>query len=50
MESVVMGLRRLGLQAIPLNTVELTELLWRLHHPGQAERGYYPEIPPELTV
>jgi len=50
MESVVMGLRRLGLQAIPLNTVELTELLWRLHHPKQAEKGYYPEIPPELTV
>lgn len=50
MESVVLGLRRLGLQAIPLNTLELTELLWRLHHPSQAEKGYYPEIPPELTV
>lgn len=50
MESIVMGLRRLGLQAIPLNTLELTELLWRLHHPSQAEKGYYPEIPPELTI
>lgn len=50
MESLAMGLKRLGLTAIPLNTFELTELLWRLHHPSQAEKGYYPEIPPELTV
>lgn len=49
MEFVVLGLKRMGLQAIPLNTLELTELFWRLHHPSQAERGYYPEIPPELN-
>ncbi len=50
MEFVVLGLKRMGLQAIPLSTVELTELFWRLHHPSQAEKGYYPEIPPELTL
>lgn len=50
MEFVVLGLKRMGLQAIPLNTQELIELFWRLHHPSQAERGYYPEIPPELTL
>ena len=50
MEFVVLGLKRMGLQAVPLSTVELTELFWRLHHPSQAEKGYYPEIPPELTL
>ncbi|KKU86647.1 MAG: hypothetical protein A2667_02465 [Candidatus Wildermuthbacteria bacterium RIFCSPHIGHO2_01_FULL_47_27] len=50
MEFAVLGLKRMGLQAIPLNTLELTELFWRLHHPSQAEHGYYPEIPPELTL
>lgn len=50
MEFVVLGLKRMGLQAVPLNTIELTELFWRLHHPSQAEKGYYPEIPPELEL
>lgn len=50
MEFVVLGLKGIGLQAIPLNTVELIELFWRLHHPSQAEKGYYPEIPPELSL
>ena len=48
MEFVALGLRRAGLQAIPLNTEELIELLWSWHHPQEAEVGYYPEIPPEL--
>jgi hypothetical protein len=48
MEFVSMGLRRCGLKCIPLNTTELIELFWSLHHPEEAEIGYYPEIPPEL--
>jgi len=48
MEFVAMGLRRCGLQCIPLNTSELIEVFWSLHHPEEAEVGYYPEIPPEL--
>ena len=49
MEFVALGLRRCGLQAIPLSTSELIELFWGVHHPREAEIGYYPEIPPELT-
>jgi len=48
MEYVSMGLRRCGLEAIPLTTPELIELFWAIHHPDQAEVGYYPEILPEL--
>lgn len=48
MEYVSMGLRRCGLEAIPLTTPELIELFWSIHHPDQAEIGYYPEILPEL--
>lgn len=47
-EFVIVGLRRCGLQAIPLNTLEIVELLWSYYHPQEAEKGYYPEIPPEL--
>ncbi|MBI2041402.1 MAG: hypothetical protein HYT20_00080 [Candidatus Nealsonbacteria bacterium] len=49
MEFVALGLRRCGLQAMPLTTPEIVELFWSLHHPKQAEVGYYPEIPPELA-
>lgn len=49
MEFVALGLRRCGLQAIPLTTPEIIELLWGLHHPEQAEVGYFPEVPPELA-
>ncbi len=48
MEYVSMGLRRCGLEAVPLTTPELIELFWSIHHPDQAEIGYYPEILPEL--
>ena len=48
MEFLAMGLRRCGLEAIPLTTPELIELFWSIHHPVQAEVGYYPEILPEL--
>ena len=48
MEYLAMGLRRCGLEAVPLTTPELIELFWSIHHPDQAEIGYYPEILPEL--
>ncbi|MBL7156092.1 MAG: hypothetical protein ISS87_00620 [Candidatus Pacebacteria bacterium] len=48
MEFIALGLRRSGLQVVPLNTSEIIELFWSLHHPREAEVGYYPEIPPEL--
>ena len=48
MEYVAMGLRRCGLEAVPLTTPELIELFWAIHHPDHAEVGYYPEILPEL--
>ncbi len=49
MEFVALGLRRCGLQCIPLNTPELIELFWSLYHPEESEVGYYPEIPSELV-
>ena len=49
MEFIALGLRRCGLQCSPLNSSELIELFWSLHHPEQAEFGYYPEIPPEIV-
>jgi len=48
MEFVAMGLQRCGLEVVPLLTPELIELFWLIHHPSEAEAGYYPEITPEL--
>lgn len=48
MEFIALGLKRCGLECIPLNTPELIELFWSLYHPEEAEVGYYPEIPPEI--
>jgi len=48
MEFISLGLRRCGLQCSPLGSPELIELFWSIHHPEEAEFGYYPEIPPEL--
>ncbi len=50
MEYVSVGLRRCGLKSVALGTEELIELLWSLHHPKQAELGYYPELPPEIIT
>jgi len=47
-EFVSIGLRRCGLQCVPLKTSELIELFWSWYHPDEAEIGYYPEIPEEL--
>ncbi len=48
MEFVAIGLRRCGLNIVPLTSPEIIELFWGLHHPKEAEFGYYPEIIPEL--
>lgn len=48
MEFIALGLRRCGLQSSPLDSSELIELMWSLHHPEEAEFGYYPEVPPEV--
>jgi len=48
MEFIALGLRRCSLQSVMLGSADLIELFWSLHHPEQAEFGYYPEIPPEL--
>ena len=50
MEFVAAGLKRCGLQAMPLITNELIELFWSFHHPRESEFGYFPEIPPELAI
>jgi len=49
MEYVALGLRRCGLKSAPLKNAEIIELLWANYHPQEAEYGYYPDIPPELT-
>ena len=46
-EYVSLGIRRCGLKSAPLGSEEIIELLWGLHHPKQAELGYYPDLPPE---
>ncbi|MBZ1356647.1 MAG: hypothetical protein KY054_02655 [Candidatus Nealsonbacteria bacterium] len=50
MEFAALGLRRCGLQAVPLTSPELIELFWSLHHPKESETGYYPEFPQELIT
>lgn len=50
MEFTVLGLRRCGLDCGVLQTPELIELFWTLHHQKKAEVGYYPEIPSELII
>ncbi|MFA5086225.1 MAG: hypothetical protein WC468_01330 [Candidatus Paceibacterota bacterium] len=50
MEYVSLGIRRCGLKAANLGSEELIELLWGLHHPKQAELGYYPDLPPEVIM
>ena len=48
-EFVALGLRRCGLQVVPLNTSEVVELLWSFYNPKEAEKGYYPDFPSELV-
>ncbi len=48
MEFIAMGLRGCGLKSVPLRSSEIIELFWAIHHPQQAEVGYYPQVPPEM--
>lgn len=50
MEYISLGIRRCGLKSATLGSEELIELLWGLHHPKQAELGYYPDLPPEVII
>ncbi len=50
MEFIVLGLRRCGVKVVPLTTIEIVEFLWALHHPKEAESGYYPEFPSDLII
>lgn len=50
MEYVSLGIRRCGLKSANLGSEEIIELLWGLHHPKQAELGYYPDLPPEVIT
>ncbi len=47
-EFIMLGLRSCGLKSALLNSLEIAELLWALHHPEESEKGFYPEIPPEM--
>jgi type IV secretory pathway VirB4 component len=49
-EFIALGLRRCGLEVALLGTPELAELYWSWHHPEEAEKGYFPEIPPEFLT
>ncbi|MFA5178108.1 MAG: hypothetical protein WC427_00940 [Candidatus Paceibacterota bacterium] len=49
-EYISLGLRRCGLKSATMGSEEVLELLWSLHHPKQAEMGYYPELPPEIIT
>jgi hypothetical protein len=48
MEFTALGLRRIGLNVVPLSSEELIELLWSWYHPQAAETGYYPQVLPEM--
>lgn len=43
-DSVIQGLVRTGVRAVPLNTEELIELFYGLYNPGGLEKGSAPEI------
>lgn len=44
METVIQGLVRAGVRAVPLNTEELIELFYGLYNPGELEKGKPPPI------
>jgi len=43
-DSVIQGLIRTGVRAVPLNTEELIELFYSLYNPGELEKGKPPAI------
>ena len=42
-DSVIQGLVRTGVRAVPLNTEELIELFYSLYNPGELEKGKPPQ-------
>jgi hypothetical protein len=48
MNYVIMGLRKFGLEAEPLNTEAILHLLWSFYHHKESERGFWADIPPEF--
>ncbi|OGF63950.1 hypothetical protein A2661_02210 [Candidatus Giovannonibacteria bacterium RIFCSPHIGHO2_01_FULL_45_24] len=48
-DSVIQGLVRAGIRAVPLNTEELIELFYELYNPGESEKGKPPEITQRVT-
>jgi len=44
METVIQGMVRAGVRAVPLNTEELIELFYGLYNPGELEKGKPPAI------
>ena len=44
METVIQGIVRAGVRAVPLNTEELIELFYGLYNPGELEKGKPPTI------
>lgn len=47
-EFVMMGLLGFGIKSVLLDSQEIIEFLWSFYHPAEAEKGYYPEISPEV--
>ncbi len=43
-DSVIQGLVRTGVRAVPLNTEELIELFYSLYNPGELEKGKPPAL------
>lgn len=48
-DSVIQGLVRAGVRAVPLNTEELIELFYGFYNPGELEKGKPPEITGRVT-
>jgi hypothetical protein len=38
-QSVIQGLSRVGIRAVPLNTDELIELFYKIYNPGELTKG-----------
>ena len=47
-DSVIQGLVRTGVRAVPLNTEEIIELFYSLYNPGELEKGKPPAITAQL--
>lgn len=48
-DTVIQGLIRTGVRAVPLNTEELIELFYGLYNPGELEKGKPPQVANNVT-